>query len=170
MVRECFKAKSGVLFCTEYLREIGLDPASLYPFVAPRPPCLLDHAKSQVIERPLPSKVSRLTSGLFAIGSFKAKKQKKKQKGDTGTEEERDGEERRGGGGGIRRRATAFISEEHEELRDALSPKYDQLKLKPFWWGLELIPVSMRYQRSDDQWVSYIGYVCNGSFEFSLLY
>jgi hypothetical protein len=52
---------------------------------------------------------------------------------------------------------STFISEEDEELWDAISPKYDQLKLKRFWWVLELLPVSMRYQRGDNQWVSFIG-------------
>ena len=150
MVRECFKAKSGILFCTEYLREIGLDPASLYPFVAPCPPPLLDHAKTQTIERPLPSKFSRWIGGLFTTSSSKARKKAEAAE----EEKEEEGGERRER---IRRHATGFVSEEDEELRDALSPKYDQLKLKPFWWVLEVLPVSMRYQRSDDQWVSYIG-------------
>ena len=40
MVRECFKAGTGILFYSEKLREIGLDPSSLYPVVLPRPPPL----------------------------------------------------------------------------------------------------------------------------------
>lgn len=54
---------------------------------------------------------------------------------------------------------SAFISEEDEELRDALTPKFDQLMLKRFWWILEVLPVSIRYQKGDDQWTTYIGYV-----------
>ncbi|KAJ3507654.1 hypothetical protein NLJ89_g6184 [Agrocybe chaxingu] len=48
MVRECFKTKSGILFHTDGLRAIGLDPASLYPVVLERPPAVeLDTAKSE---------------------------------------------------------------------------------------------------------------------------
>ncbi|KAF5372317.1 hypothetical protein D9615_009242 [Tricholomella constricta] len=38
MIRECFKAKTGILFMADGLRNVGLDPASLYPEVVPRPP------------------------------------------------------------------------------------------------------------------------------------
>jgi hypothetical protein len=51
-----------------------------------------------------------------------------------------------------------FVSEEHEELHDALSPKFDQLKQKAVWWLLELIPMKHRYQRSDNSWGHYIGW------------
>ena len=37
MIRECFKAKSGIMFLADGLRRIGLDPASLYPIVQERP-------------------------------------------------------------------------------------------------------------------------------------
>jgi len=40
MVRECFKAKTGIMFIADTLYEIGLDPATLYPNVLPRPPRL----------------------------------------------------------------------------------------------------------------------------------
>ncbi|KAF8889443.1 hypothetical protein CPB84DRAFT_1448736 [Gymnopilus junonius] len=40
MIRECFKAKSGIMFSAEGLKCIGLDPGSLYPTVLPRPPAL----------------------------------------------------------------------------------------------------------------------------------
>lgn len=50
----------------------------------------------------------------------------------------------------------AFLgSEEEEELRDALSPIYDQLDLAKRWWILEIVPMSLRYQRGDNQWVKY---------------
>ncbi|KAG5643159.1 hypothetical protein DXG03_001489 [Asterophora parasitica] len=38
MVRECFKTKTGILFMADGLRNIGLDPGTLYPEVQPRPP------------------------------------------------------------------------------------------------------------------------------------
>ncbi|KAI1797994.1 hypothetical protein LXA43DRAFT_1176453 [Ganoderma leucocontextum] len=37
MVRECFWANTGIQFDAEQLRDIGLDPASLYPIVVERP-------------------------------------------------------------------------------------------------------------------------------------
>ncbi|KAF7326521.1 DUF2235 domain-containing protein [Mycena venus] len=40
MIRECFKTKSGIMFDCDGLRVIGLDPASLFPHVTPRPPAL----------------------------------------------------------------------------------------------------------------------------------
>ncbi|KAJ6537308.1 hypothetical protein DFH09DRAFT_1263481 [Mycena vulgaris] len=38
MIRECFKTHSGIMFDCAGLKSIGLDPGSLYPDVAPRPP------------------------------------------------------------------------------------------------------------------------------------
>ncbi|KAJ7114597.1 hypothetical protein C8R43DRAFT_902991 [Mycena crocata] len=40
MVRECFKTNSGIMFTSEGLRGIGLDPKTLYPLVKPRRPAL----------------------------------------------------------------------------------------------------------------------------------
>ncbi|PPQ95701.1 hypothetical protein CVT26_008382 [Gymnopilus dilepis] len=40
MIRECFKARSGIMFHVDGLKKIDLDPASLYPVVLPRPPAL----------------------------------------------------------------------------------------------------------------------------------
>lgn len=40
MVRECFKTETGISFYSDKLREMGLDPPSLYPVVLPRPPPL----------------------------------------------------------------------------------------------------------------------------------
>jgi hypothetical protein len=47
-----------------------------------------------------------------------------------------------------------FLTEEDLDLHDALSPIYDQLTLKWFWWILELLPLKQRYQRGDNTWVS----------------
>ena len=40
MVRECFKTDTGIRFHGESLKGIGLDPATLYPIVQPRPAAL----------------------------------------------------------------------------------------------------------------------------------
>ncbi|KAL1699410.1 hypothetical protein EV121DRAFT_265145 [Schizophyllum commune] len=44
----------------------------------------------------------------------------------------------------------SFLGEEEEDRRDALSPVYDQLSLKPHWWFLELIPAKVRYKLADN--------------------
>lgn len=137
MVRECFKANTGILFNTESLREIGLDPNTIYPNVLPRPPALFDHVKTQFVEeRPSVPFLKRVAS----VFQSKSKAQ------------QTDAEKRSS-------QLSSFISEEDEELRDALTPKFDQLMIKRFWWILEFLPVSIRYQKGDDQWTSYIGYV-----------
>ena len=40
MIRECFKRETGIMFHADGLKHLGLNPASLYPTVAPRPPAL----------------------------------------------------------------------------------------------------------------------------------
>ena len=40
MIRECFKRETGIIFHADGLKLIGLNPASLYPIVTPRPPAL----------------------------------------------------------------------------------------------------------------------------------
>lgn len=37
MVRECFRANTGILFLSHTLIDIGLDPNTLFPHVLPRP-------------------------------------------------------------------------------------------------------------------------------------
>ncbi|KAI6102620.1 hypothetical protein EV401DRAFT_1875847 [Pisolithus croceorrhizus] len=46
-----------------------------------------------------------------------------------------------------------FVSEELEDVCDALSSVYDQLKIAPYWWILEVLPQKLHYQRDqDDSW------------------
>jgi uncharacterized protein (DUF2235 family) len=47
-------------------------------------------------------------------------------------------------------------TEEDEELKDALTPMYDQLQLAWFWWILEILPIKQRYQKGDASWVTTI--------------
>ncbi|KAF8182360.1 hypothetical protein BJ912DRAFT_928707, partial [Pholiota molesta] len=56
IVRECFKTKTGILFNSAALRDIGLDPCTLYPTVTPRPPPLsaASHAIRIPPARPIP--------------------------------------------------------------------------------------------------------------------
>lgn len=50
-----------------------------------------------------------------------------------------------------------FVSEEAEDIADALSSLNDQLKIQPSWWFLELIPSKLRYQMEDDSWLHKVG-------------
>jgi hypothetical protein len=52
-----------------------------------------------------------------------------------------------------------FINEEEEDMLDALTPIYDQLKMVKGWWVLEILPNKQRYQKEDDSWTHARGYV-----------
>jgi len=54
-----------------------------------------------------------------------------------------------------------FVSEEHEDLCDALSKMYDQLQLRRLWWILEILPQRQRYQKHDGKWETTVRYVMN---------
>jgi len=140
------------MFNTSALQELGMDPSSLYPYVTPRPPPLpLSLSKDRI--RNLPAKE-------IPIRGHDYLKKTKKQTPHEGEEEPdihtliketlSDGKSKKTG-----QPLMPLGSEEEEELQDALSPKYDQLKIQKAWWVLELIPMSLRYQRGDNEWVSY---------------
>jgi hypothetical protein len=126
MIRECFKAETGILFDASRLRELGLDPATLYPYVRPRPPHLPVGPETKIEKRPRTSQLRKLFS------------------------------RRRNPDVVVPAVEPPYGPEEEEELRDALSPIYDQLTMHRFWWILELIPMKFRYQRADDRWKSVV--------------
>jgi hypothetical protein len=68
MVRECFKTDSGIMFISNTLPEIGLDPASLYPFVHVRPPAL-SGVGSKI--QSIPKSPSPLGSGNGTLATLK---------------------------------------------------------------------------------------------------
>ncbi|KAG6907236.1 hypothetical protein DXG01_009811 [Tephrocybe rancida] len=101
MLRQRFKTNTGMMFNTEALRTIGLDPATLYPYVLPRPPPRLD-ASSEFLskaEKPL----------WFA--SIAARRNKKMHAAPSRSVTVND---------------HSVIDEGMEDLRDALSPVYDR--------------------------------------------
>lgn len=113
MIRECFKTNTGILFHSSAFKQIGLDPATLYPHVTERPPPVYGNAP-----KPNPD----------ALGPA-----------DT-TMSQCDPE-------------CTFTSEEQEDLDDALSPIYDQLRISWPWWILEIIPQRQQFQKDeDDKW------------------
>lgn len=116
MIRECFKAKTGILFHISGLKGVNLDPDCLYPEVRARPPALpLNTAiPEQCTIQKIPKKVPVVHDDDDDDAQYLPPEL-------TQTEEEAD-------------------------LKDALAPIYDQLHLAPHWWLLEFIPFKQRYQ------------------------
>ena len=163
MVRECFKAKTGILFKSDLLHEIGLDISTLHPEVKDRPklpvdltkyhlemvdkgPSLIQYWLSQLKQKgPTPSEASCGDSVKVSMAS-------REDKGSRDVVSNESSWDR------IRRKVIPpkrampekdqWVSEEVEDLRDALSPMYDQLKLKRHWWFLEILPVTFKHQHS----------------------
>jgi len=128
MIRECFKAHSGIMFDCEGLRSIGLDPDSLYPYVKPRPPAL-----------PL---------GDLRILSIASSERQFKVQEETAQSTSASSDTSRAG----------LSNEEELDLHDALCPIYDQLSLAWFWWILEFLPLKLRYQKGDNTWTTQFGW------------
>ncbi|KIY71582.1 hypothetical protein CYLTODRAFT_487175 [Cylindrobasidium torrendii FP15055 ss-10] len=140
MVRECFLARTGIMFDTERLRDIGLEPTTLSPFVTPRPPPLSTKGKSIISPEPefkksFTQKVADGVKGMFTRPDMSASMASSVMSASV----------------------DPFISEEEEELRDALQPKYDQLKHAKFWYLLEVIPMEFRRQIGDGSTESRFG-------------
>jgi len=118
MIRECFKREAGIIFQTEGLRAIGLNPASLYLVVLPRPAAL---------SPPPTAKIQRIPDGPpppVPEGEYEDLLNLNQQ----------------------------GMTEEELDLADALSPEYDQLALRKFWWLGEVLPMKHRYQKTDNSW------------------
>jgi hypothetical protein len=54
---------------------------------------------------------------------------------------------------------TRRLTEEEEDLADALSPMYDQLSLARWWWSLEFLPIKHRVQNDVNEWETSYMYV-----------
>jgi hypothetical protein len=132
MVRECFKTNSGIMFNAERLREIGLDPTTLWPEVLERH-VPLSVPKGMKVESPPSWLRTKTFSWLFGTRGLTPV--------DSSTAREPP------------------HSEEEEELQDALSPIYNGLSENPAWWILEIIPMRHCYQKGDKEWVSWFGFV-----------
>jgi hypothetical protein len=135
------------MYDCEGLRKLGLDPSSLYPFVTPRPPAILPVGDTVIQELPLTpaSGIRRFFDCI--LGKTLAPPGTVSSTVSTPADATKTDE------------TVQVGTEEEEDLKDALSPIYDQLEIQPAWWILELLPLRLRYQRGDSSWVSYIGYV-----------
>jgi hypothetical protein len=168
MIRQCFLANTGIRFHTSLLPNVGLDPASLYPTVQPRPPALYTtdiveqteydalHAppapapasSAQDSTRP-PSMHDRSDSVATLVNgtpptSFKpfnpltpstSPSSSPPQPQKTTLARLLD-----------KKAAPGTLTEEEEDLADALCPLYDQLQLALGWWMLEVIPLTQHTQ------------------------
>jgi len=112
MIRQCFAAKTGIMFHKATFPKVGLDPKTLHPEVRVRDePVFQDLTKHTIpVLKPLVVKHDRKAVVYTDGGSF--------------------------------------VNENEEDLADALSPMYDQLKKKMYWWILEWIPQAIKYQSS----------------------
>ncbi|KAJ7253968.1 hypothetical protein C8J57DRAFT_1347969 [Mycena rebaudengoi] len=105
MIRECFKARTGMVFSTTELAKLGIEPSHLYPDVRPRPD------------------VDAVTQGSPTIRAIEAPgwipwaKSFLKSTPET-----------------VQELALPSMSEEEIDARDALAPMYDQLVLKSGTW------------------------------------
>lgn len=125
MVRECFKLKTGIIFHREMFKQIGMDPATLYPTVLKRPPPIYQPPRAIHVPGTPNSTVKALTVPRPEVVS-----------GDPTIVAYSDGGH--------------FESEELEDVADATCPIYDQLRIAHFWWLLEVIPQPFRYQDDDN--------------------
>ena len=170
MIRECFKTETDILFDVQGLRDLGLDVSTLNLPMPPRPPPLPVHdaaiqhvprkraekvpQKSPPQKSPSqksPSPIQRFTSLFSRVEeqphSFPHAAVDRAEIEETNDEKKTDSE-----GTGIKAEEIPIGSEE-EELKDALSPIYDCLKLRRGWWIPEVLPLKIRYQLGDKRWV-----------------
>lgn len=130
MIRQCFLANTGIQFYRKAFKHIGLDPATLFPFVTIRPPALETSA----------SCVAEAKASTYCPDPHRVTLNDQAQASPIA--------------------ACTFKSEDHEELLDALSPLYDQLELSKAWWILEIIPLRHLVQdRKELSWKRYWRYV-----------
>ncbi|KAI0253206.1 hypothetical protein BJV78DRAFT_1123495 [Lactifluus subvellereus] len=126
MIRQCFLTNTGIQFHRESFKDIGLDVDSIFPVVLPRPPALKASA----------SDVAKALASYHA--DVKRTTHAAKPTGAPLTA------------------ASTFKTEEAEELTDALSKKYDELKRSKAWWILEILPLRYSKQnRGDGSWETY---------------
>lgn len=179
MIRQCFAANTGIRFHTSLLRQVGLDPASLYPIVKPRPSAL--YVSSLLADSPPIAKAvttvatedihttippesthsvdvvppSPLSAAPLLVSSSTATEQTLVNRADTKLSLAEI----------LKKLASApgMLTEEEEDLADALCPIYDQLEVAKGWWTLELVPMMQRYQKPNNEWVDALMYVSSFS-------
>ena len=160
MIRETFKTHTGIMFSSEGLRRIGLDPTGLYKSVRERPPAVVlgagesmgrwgDLESLQVGGRPSWWRtllewcyVSSSGEGAISLEDPEERMEFNRVCADGRVCADVHGED------GVLVEGT----EEEEDLKDAMMPMYDQLRMKWSWWILEVIPMPFRVQKEDGEW------------------
>ena len=143
MIRQCFLANTGIRFHAPLLAAIGLDPESLYPVVKTRPPAIFYSPPAiPIVDSVAPSSGHPATSE----DATKPLINYAEPPADTS-------ESKAVGLGYGNVLLSSILSEEEEDLADALCPIFDQLRLAPLWWLLEVMPITLRTQREgDNEW------------------
>jgi hypothetical protein len=143
MIKQCFLTKTGILFYTDILADLGINPDALWPEVittptptpsgTPYPTINGSNGKSPTspgldvpisetpasANGPPPNTASTLTNAS----------------------------------------TLTTLTTPEIELGDTVSPIYDQLRIAPVWWFLELLPIRHKFQDRNNVWHRYIS--CN---------
>jgi hypothetical protein len=156
MIRECFLAGTGIQFHRSAFSDIGMDPSNLYPFVTSRPapipstPELVEHAN---IDAEVDERTERYEDGELKkpdsdnISSTKRPAHHEHTASGVGTSLANEMQ-------ADRQAVVLQMSEEEEEIRDALTPSFDALQPMSAWWILEFLPIKMRVQNKNMHWTT----------------
>jgi hypothetical protein len=132
MIRETFRCHTGILWNKEGLKLIGLDADLLYP---------------NVIIPPIGNGKPTSSPDIPAPANLGEKMEKSASKGSSMSPSTTLGK----GDGlpnvGVNANGEGSVDPVDPEHHDALSPMFDQLAIKPWWWLLEILPVKGKKQR-----------------------
>jgi hypothetical protein len=139
MVRECFINKTGILFHSTELEEIGLSPDTLWPEVrTPILPTKENIDTSDSGYRPQPADTTAGSGSGYTAEASKTTP--------LGTSPDNLTASIQNSLGGLA---------QSEEAKDAMSPIYDKLVLSKFWRFMELFPTRRRYQYHKSWWAMF---------------
>lgn len=181
MIRQCFLANTGIRFHSALLPKVGLDPHSLYPDVKERPPALYissyapgaSSIPTTVVSKAAELPPSPSTDAGTPVSTLSATPLLASTSTDTTKTLVSFTEDALASGLTVDewlqrlREQDAPLTEEEEDLADALSPIYDQLSLAKGWWSLEVVPLRQRYQTVHDKWEDKLTSVLASSFFFN---
>jgi len=143
MIRECFINNTGILFHSAELDELGICPTTLWPVVKiPTPP--EPHSTKQTDVDMDSGHVHEATGDTLVRGKGHAL---------DATDATAVSIPRLAPSRLVPDTAITLASE--EDMKDAVTPIYDQLSKVWWWWILELMPMRQRYQRHDGTWRSW---------------
>lgn len=161
MIRQCFLAGTGIQFHRSSFAAIGIDPKNLYPIVVPPQAPILPTAElvqHANIDAEIEASIQR-----YEDGEVKHKDDRRKAglRRDSSSKRPTHAHAHTQTGTGISlaeeqrldfQEVVLEMSEEEEEIRDALAPAFNTLTFGSPWWILEMIPLDMRVQGNDTRW------------------